>query len=78
MTDEKPYTPSLAEVRERYAQGASAFKPARSYVGAHAEFNRLIAQVRAEAWDEGWNAGVLKNYYGEEANPYRKEQSDDR
>ena len=37
---------------------------------AYAEFDRWLAGVKAEAWDEGW----VNCYYAEEdANPYRKE-----
>lgn len=66
MSDQTPYTPSLDEVRDDYvienmrgydeyqADEPSSVRRARYRL----RFDRLIAQVRAEAWDEGRRAGV--------------------
>lgn len=46
MTNNQPYTPSLAEARGRYA--ANRFLEARTYKQAEAEFDGMIGAVRAE------------------------------
>lgn len=78
------YTPTTEEVRETYAD---AHCP-DLYVGhedscpADPEFDRWLATVKAEAWDEGHHAGRLNETYRDHTrnfwrtpptNPYRKE-----
>ena len=53
-------------------------------MSAYAEFNRWLRQVKAEAWDEGFDAGErdafdLNENPGYECipNPYRQEQTND-
>lgn len=47
--------------------------------GYEAEFDRFIAAIKAEAWDEGYNAGELCGLTAEQSdhacpiNPYRSE-----
>lgn len=70
------YTPDEEVVREFYVEGSYA-RGARPHEGAD-EFERFIARVKAEAWDEGAAKG---SEVGMEAiilnpmhtNPYRKE-----
>ena len=70
MTD---YTPTTEEVRNRYLSEV--------FPEDEAEFDRWLAEVKAEAWDEGHDAGVqlerLRNsefpYGTVNANPYREE-----
>ena len=47
------YTPSTAEVQGSYDEIAGSDEVRRE---ARAEFQRWLAQVRAEAWDEGARA----------------------
>jgi len=49
MSDQTPYTPCLPEARDDYATGVSSVL---SLEDAYAAFDRLIAQVRAEALRE--------------------------
>ena len=37
-----------------------------------AEIRTLLDEVRAEAWDEGWNAGA--SWPQDDTNPYRKQE----
>lgn len=78
MSDQSPYTPSLDEVRliagDSLCTNPEDPSHERDICPGDLAFDRFIAQVRAEAWDEGWNAAVLNGRYGEEPNPYRKEQ----
>lgn len=68
----EPYTPSLDEARDAYADGIF---PALSVDQAYAAYDRLIAQVREEAWDEGWDASERFGYPADPLetyeNPYR-------
>lgn len=65
------YTPSTAEVRETWAEFVSDY-----YEGAYQDFDRWLASVKAEAWDEGFRyAAFAEGYLDEleEENPYREE-----
>lgn len=64
------FTPSLDEVRAIYTSGTPAHHV--SIAGAYAEFDRAIAKVRADAWQEGWNAGA--GWPQDDTNPYRADQ----
>lgn len=82
MSDQTPYTPSLEQVADNYVEGMSAFYGESGEMEYRAQFGRLVAQVRAEAWDEG----ALHLYdmtideteapwrYWAADNPYRGEQ----
>lgn len=71
MTDQTPYTPSLDEAREAFSEMSGWDLSADA---ADAAFDRFIAQVRAEAWDEGATA-ASEGYDLPDAaqihNPYR-------
>lgn len=60
------YTPNTVAVRANYVQG-------RGNLAEGAEFDRWLAKhdakVKEEAWDEGYEAGVMT--YDPEPNPYR-------
>ncbi|MGO1755866.1 MAG: hypothetical protein ACTHZ6_16155 [Brevibacterium aurantiacum] len=51
------YTPNYGSAREMYAYGADSFHGTVSRPENRAEFDRFINKVRAEAWDEGLQAG---------------------
>lgn len=53
------YTPTLAQVRDFWASDGNLQPAAKSYEYGEgcAEFYRFIADVRADAWDEGLQAG---------------------
>jgi hypothetical protein len=84
MSDQTPYTPSLAEAREAFqgADGGHDFK--RVFNERGLAFDRLIAQVRANAWFAGYDKGNLDGYFGTskerqnspyaEFDPYREGQ----
>lgn len=63
------YTPSLSAVRNAYSNGSADRIPQQ---GADSEFERFIAKIKAEAWEEGISA---QQYYELDGtmtpNPYR-------
>lgn len=71
-------TPTLSHFRAVY--GAMCADWCRD--GSLAEFDRVIAKVRADAWDEGWSAGYTDAVDDEhpqatgrhEPNPHRIER----
>ena len=69
------YTPTTEQMHDVYVRADIAgYKPRKEY---EAEFDRWLDQVRAEAWDEGHNAGQHNEheYRPRRAmtNPYRQE-----
>lgn len=73
------YTPTTEEVREQY--WAASGEPTRAAWSARAEFDRRLASVRADAWDEGnqagWDDGANAQVRSEVTvtlNPYRGEK----
>lgn len=54
MSDFTPTEQTLRSVwwKERWDQ-----KGQLRFEGSDAEFDRFIARIKAEAWDEGWSAG---------------------
>ena len=60
------YTPTTEEVRELFTNGIS-----RHLTYAGAEFDRWLAEVKAEAWAEGASAGCMCSV-AEPPNPYRQ------
>lgn len=81
------YTPSTDEARVAYRGNASELGTSTEEAGA--EFDRWLASVKAEAWDEGHDAGwagcedfaqhgsVPSGIHQSEAiNPYREEAPD--
>jgi hypothetical protein len=46
------YTPTTGDVRARYVRDHGAH-----FVSDWAEFDRWLAEVKAEAWEEGFDAG---------------------
>ena len=65
------YTPTTEEVRLDYA-------PAKTFpADAEAQFDRWLAEVKAQAWQEGYGEGAAANYgdYRDAEfakNPYRQ------
>lgn len=70
-----PYTPSLDEVRGRH--NANARLEAMTWRQADAQFDRMIAKVRADAWDQAVRAMRYEDGTPVEivsmVNPYRNE-----
>ena len=71
---EQPYTPTTNEVRNAYRLSdqdidGSPYLPEKS----DAEFDRWLAGVKAEAWEEGAMQGHDDHEFGVEVwtNPYR-------
>ena len=64
------YTPDEEQVREFYVEAAYALGTDPSE-GVR-ELDRLIARIKAEAWDEGYAAGQTDDEF-EATNPYRGE-----
>lgn len=73
------YTPTVGELRQAYVEASGASMAQESYYAEQlAEFERGIARVKAEAWDEGVAKGsevgadaiTLNPMH---ANPYRDE-----
>lgn len=76
------YTPTTEEVRARYS--ADEFGNSAGLSDPCPEFDRWLAehdrQVKAEAWEEGWDAGLQHWWHGlpmhgehKTDNPYREE-----
>ena len=71
------YTPTTEEVREVY-RGCLVQTDTNIYsfvdeAQADGEFDRWLAEVKAEVWQEGFDRGVLFFNAGDERNPYRQE-----
>lgn len=69
------YTPTLDEIREYITQlrgtGSSLAQAQADAIGAW--FDRGIRAMKAEAWDEGANAGYSDNEHSNyTSNPYRE------
>ena len=62
------YTPTVEAFRGVYGQMCAEW----CRDDALAEFDRLIARIKAEAWDEGYAAGQTDDEF-EATNPYREE-----
>ena len=58
-----PYTPTTEEVRADYCLLADVSRPRQL------QFDRWLAEVKADAWQEGWDT---KPPYQEINNPYRQ------
>lgn len=80
------YTPTTADARGKYATHQGARYRGQKYLDRRrAEFDRWLEQVKAEAWDEGNEAGWTEaNAHHENAdtypkltitNPYRQERA---
>ena len=80
MTDEgvealmSDYTPTTEDVREVFAGGIY-----RHFTYAGAEFDRWLAEVKAQAWEEGhsqpWELGE-GGYALKAVNPYRQGETE--
>ena len=71
MTSE--YTPTEDEIRSLYVMGRVSLETtAQVLADSPAEFDRFIARIKAEAWDEGYAAGQTDDEF-EATNPYREE-----
>ncbi len=69
------YTPTTEEVREVY-RGCLVQTDTNIYsfvdeAQADAEFDRWLAEVKAQVWDDAWREG--SEYPKENFNPYRQE-----
>ena len=63
------YTPTTEMVKSLYEIGK--IKAYDSY--DLAEFDRWLAEVKAQAWEEGYNAKWVETYFYD--NPYRRERT---
>lgn len=71
------YTPTTEEVREAYLdrkdfEDAVSFIERRGDEVATAEFDRWLATMKAEAWEQGYDAAPLGGRPRQE-NPYREQ-----
>lgn len=75
-------TPNLATIESAYVNWALLADRGIDASEAAAEFDRFIADVKADAWDEGWSAGYTDAVDDEhpqatgrhEPNPHRIER----
>ena len=81
------YAPTVGELLQAYVEASGATVAQESYYAEQvAEFERGIARIKAEAWDEGFGAGDGYGYDGalfehgiaitepeDPTNPYREE-----
>ena len=74
MTSE--YTPTEDEIRSLYVMGRVTLETtAQVLVDSPAEFDRFIARIKAEAWEEGYEAAARYHDLDTEfaaPNPYRE------
>ena len=78
------YTPTTERVRNSYANDIASYpKPANVFEAAaradsaKEEFDRWLASVKAEAWEEGWCEKSLQvDGYEWDWNPYRDEETE--
>ena len=83
------YTPNTESVRESIAYLAKYHAKGQHCDAdlvvveseVQGQFDRWLAEVQANAWDEGFKTSVRTNFHDRMPrladNPYRKEQSDD-
>ena len=59
------YTPTTEELRDAWASWSDAYE----------EFDRWLAEVKAQAWEEGYTQGSKDMYDGDfpTPNPYRQQ-----
>ena len=63
--------PTERDLRQAYVEAAGASMAQESYYAEQvAEFERGIARIKAEAWDEGYAAGQTDDEF-EATNPYQ-------
>ena len=74
------YVPTVGELLQAYVEVSGASMAQESYYAEQvAEFERGLARIKAEAWDEGAQAGsadaraVNPGYPAPTPNPYREE-----
>ena len=68
----RDYVPTVGELRQAYVEASGASMAQESYYAEQvAEFERGIARIKADAWDEGFRAG--RNGHSPYVNPYREE-----
>lgn len=68
----KPWTPTTQYVVERYAddwQGGTSSERV-------AQFDRWLAEVKAQAWDRGYEAGLTDFASSMTTNPYRQGETE--
>ena len=65
------YTPTTEEVRELFTNGIS-----RHLTYAGAEFDRWLFEMQEDAWDRGYQAGVVDFAAEGTTNPYRQEETE--
>lgn len=66
------YVPTVGEFRQAYVEASGASMAQESYYAEQvAEFERGLARIKAEVWDEGYAAGQADDEF-EAANPYRE------
>ncbi len=68
--EQLPYTPTTEEVRAAYESTWLS----DTMTGRDVEFDRWLAEVKAEAWQEGFDRGVLFFNSGDERNPYKQKE----
>ncbi len=81
----KPYTPTAEEVRDEYSFHCQGWcercgeSDDVSYLFHEAEFDRWLAEVKAEAWEEGYangNADAFTEARLDRDNPYRQGETE--
>ena len=65
------YTPTTEVVEANY-EYSNWLQRAGDREQYEAEFNRWLAEVKADAWEEGLYAGAADSYFGYPDNPYRQ------
>lgn len=69
MTD---YTPTTEEVRESYV----LMQKCSAYPNPDTEFDRWLFHMREDAWDRGYQAGLIDYASNMSTNPYRQGETE--
>jgi hypothetical protein len=75
MSEYVPWEPTTADIRERYSDWYDGVNAPPTEV-AEAEFDRWLEQIKADAWQEGFNAGerdVWEHQHGEAGEDWDKD-----
>ena len=67
----EPYTPTTEEVRNTFSAATWEWG-ATTLDDAEQEFDRWLAEVKAQAWEEGKTAGFEDAWGTRAVNPYRQ------
>ena len=76
MSHRDSYVPTVGELLQAYVEASGASMAQESYYAEQvAEFERGLARIKAEAWDEGYAAGQA-DHDCDATNPHREDDDE--